>query len=132
MDDIIVLSNGQNVKPDVIETAVSAPPMVKSALLCGTERAITTLTMEPRIFSDGESAASKILNEIWPLAKTANQDMNVFGQVRKEMVMFADEERPSLRAGKGSVQRSATSRTYICTLDALYGCKDRSGVMVGR
>ena len=58
--------------------------------------------------------------------------MNVFGQVKKEMIIFADEGRSFLRAGKGIVQRSADIKFYICTLDASYKCQDRSAVMAER
>ena len=119
-DDIVVLSNGRNVEPGLMEQGVAAHPKVKAALLYGSGQTQVSLLVEAIEPPGNEEESAALVEEIWPTAVEMNESMNAFGRVHKDLILFATRGKPFSRAGKGSVQRAMTFEAYEKELKELY------------
>lgn len=124
-DDLLVLGIGRNIEPSVMETAVVAHPKVEAALLGGEGRTKTCLLIEavnPPV-TDAERMA--FVEDIWPTVSKANEDMNSFGRVSKELIIIAAKEKPFLRAGKGTIVRATTVAAYEEELENAFSAAEQ-------
>lgn len=60
------------------------------------------------------------IERIWPTIEEANADAPSHARIMKSHVLFTSPQNPMLRAGKGTVQRCGTTRSYTAEIDALY------------
>jgi acyl-coenzyme A synthetase/AMP-(fatty) acid ligase len=118
-DDIIVLLNGTNVNPLLMEGIMMMHPKVVSAILTGTGKAETAWLLEVNPPPESSEQTVAWMNELGPTIEKANEAAHN-GKVSKGKIVFTTKEKPMLRAGKGTVQRKRTLDAYATELDALY------------
>ena len=129
-DDIIVFLNGEKTNPISMEQhIVSSVPEVAAALVVGAQRFQPALLIEiKRTTNDKELSLNELaafIEKMWPAIEEANQDAPTHAQIFKSHILFTHPERPMLRAGKGTIQRSGTLQLYASEIDALYADANR-------
>lgn len=122
-DDVIVFLNGEKTNPNSMEQHIVARnPDISAALVVGAQRFQAALLVEPvtngKDLSPTERAG--FIERIWPTIEEANADAPSHAQVMKSHILFTNPQKPMLRAGKGTVQRSGTLKSYAAEIDTLY------------
>ncbi|TVY80570.1 Non-canonical non-ribosomal peptide synthetase FUB8 [Lachnellula suecica] len=127
-DDLIVLSNGEKINPIPMENVICSIPSVKAALVVGEYRFNPSLLIEleedkiPKTDAERHEA----LNQVWPSVQEANKIAPGFAKVPKSLILFASAEKPFQRAGKGTVQRQFTVKSYAKELEDLFLSQEAS------
>jgi len=119
-DDILVMLHGANVNPQLMEGIVMSHPKVKSALLTGTARLECAWLIEAANPPRSAEEIQALIDDVWPTIEKSNEAGLSIGRVSKDKIVFTSNEKPMMRAGKGSVQRKLTLDYYQAELDALY------------
>ena len=122
-DDIIVFLNGEKTNPNSMEQHIVARnPDISAVLVVGAQRFQAALLVEPtkndKMLSLIERAA--FIERIWPTIEEANQDVPSHARILKTHILFTSPQKQMLRAGKGTVQRSGTLKSYTAEIDKLY------------
>ena len=128
-DDIIVFLNGEKTNPISMEQhIVSRTPEIAAALVVGAQRFQAALLIEPakigkdKDLSPAERAA--FIEGVWPIIEEANKDAPTHARIVKSHILMTHPQKPMLRAGKGTVQRSGTLRIYADDIESLYADAD--------
>lgn len=66
----------------------------------------------------------RTLDEIWPIIQEANKIAPKFSKIPKPLVQIAPAEKPSKRAGKGTVQRQNMVKSFSREIDALFSSQE--------
>lgn len=103
-----------------MEDIIQTHSAVKGAVVCGTGQFQSSLLVETSKPSTDSEERERLLAEIWPFIEKANEQSPSHGRIHRDMVLFTTDDRPMLRAGKGTVQRQATVYLYKADLDKLY------------
>lgn len=122
-DDIIVFLNGEKTNPNSMEQHIVARnPDISAALVVGAQRFQAALLVEPVTNGIELSLAERaaFIERIWPTIEEANADAPSHARIMKSHVLFTSPQNPMLRAGKGTVQRCGTTRSYAAEIGALY------------
>ncbi|KAL9108530.1 MAG: hypothetical protein Q9227_006745 [Pyrenula ochraceoflavens] len=119
-DDMIVLSNGRNVDPSLMESIVTGHLKVKAALLSGNGRTALALLVEVSEPPSSEQEKQNLLEEILPTVQKGNELSKSYARVKADMIVLSKKEKPFPRAGKGSVQRQMALDEYKLELNWLY------------
>jgi thioester reductase-like protein len=120
VDNIIVFSNGEKLNPVSMEEIITGHPAIKGALIVGQGRFQPALILEPFITPKDSAEAEALIDSIWPLVEEANKETVAHGAVVRRLVVLSDPDRPFVRAGKGTVQRSQTVDAYKDYVDSIY------------
>jgi aryl carrier-like protein len=123
---LIVLSNEEKINPIPMENIIRLHLAVKAALVVGEYRFNPTLLAEPQDdrVPQRDSDFHEILNEIWPTVQEANKIAPGFAKIPKSLILFAKPGKPFSRAGKGTVQRQMTVKSYASELDDLFSSQE--------
>ena len=124
-DDIIVFLNGEKTNPISMEQhIVSRSPEIAAALVVGAQRFQAALLIEPaKIGKDKDLSLAEravFIEGVWPIIEEANKDAPAHAQIVKSHILMTHPQKPMLRAGKGTVQRSGTLRIYADDIESLY------------
>lgn len=119
-DNIIVFSNGEKLNPVTIEEIVTDHSALKGALVVGSMRFQAALIIEPKTYPQTEDEKKQLLDSVWPLVETANEETVQHGRIARDMVFLCNPEKPFLRAGKGTVQRALTVKLYEEDINKMY------------
>ncbi|KAF4995614.1 hypothetical protein FGRMN_5005 [Fusarium graminum] len=121
-DDVIVFSNGEKLNPVSIESIVNGHALVNGALVVGQQKFQAALILEPtqEAWPKNDDEVSAYIDEVWPLVEKANSETVAHGRITRNLVTIADPTKPFLRAGKGTVQRANTVKTYADFIESLY------------
>ena len=128
-DDIIVFLNGEKTNPISMEQhIVSRTPEIAAALVVGAQRFQAALLIEPaKIRKDKEPSPAEraaFIEGVWPIIEEANKDAPTHARIVKSHILMTHPQKPMLRAGKGTVQRSGTLRIYADDIESLYADAD--------
>lgn len=95
---------------------------ISAALVVGAQRFQAALLIEPTTTNNALDPAERaaFIERIWPTVEEANKDAPSHARLMKSHVLFTRPQKPMLRAGKGTVQRSGTLKAYASEIDALY------------
>ena len=118
-DNIIVFSNGEKFNPLTMEQAVENHSYVRSVLAAGQARFQTSALIE-LMENISELSIKDIIEDIWPTIETANGQAPRHARLNKNYIVIASKDKPFLRAGKGTVQRSLTLGAYADEIDKIY------------
>lgn len=119
-DDIIVFLNGEKTNPISMEQHVLARnPELSDVLVIGSQRFQAALLIEPVVKPLSTADQAALIERIWPSVEEANQDAPAHARVEKALILIASD-RPLIRAGKGTIQRSASIAQYAVEIDKLY------------
>ncbi|KAL4874683.1 acetyl-CoA synthetase-like protein [Aspergillus karnatakaensis] len=120
-DDVIVSLNGEKTNPVSMEQHVgSSSANVTGVLVAGAQRFQAALLVElikPPLSENDRAAA---VEKIWPSVEEANAQCFAHARVQKSHILFTNPDKPMLRAGKGTIQRTGTLASYAEELNALY------------
>jgi len=107
--------------------------LVKAALVDGKYRFNQSLliVMENENFPRTVAQLMETLNKIWPSVEKANRIAPRFAKIPKSFIIFATLEKPWLRAGKGTVQRQLTVKSYSKELDRLFSTTQNDLLLEG-
>lgn len=133
-DDIIVFLNGEKTNPISMEQhIVSGIPHVAAALVIGAQRFQAALLVELATNSKNLSSTERavLIEQIWPTVSEANHDAPSHARITKSHILFTSPQKPMMRAGKGTVQRSGTLKAYQEEIDALYRDADQMSEVHG-
>ena len=126
-DDIIVFLNGEKTNPISMEQyVVSQRREIAAALVVGAQRFQAALLIEPAENENQLSPAERaaFIEQVWPTIEEANKDAPAHARIVKSHVLLTHPQKPMLRAGKGTVQRSGTLRLYADEIESLYADAD--------
>ncbi|CAJ2510882.1 Uu.00g065070.m01.CDS01 [Anthostomella pinea] len=126
-DDIIVFLNGEKTNPVSMEQhVVASNPELSGAIVIGAQRFQAALLIEPTsekgIQDTAEPAA--LVERVWKSVQEANQAAPAHARVEKALILVTYPDRPLIRAGKGTIQRSASLAQYTAEIDRLYANAD--------
>lgn len=120
-DDVVVLSNGENLAPALMEASLKSSTAVKGAMVVGHGR------FEPAALVDlGDSPPENvgdrqtILKELEPGINEANKAAPAHGQLDPQHVLFTKKDRPLRYLGQGKIQRPQTFQQYEEDIEMLY------------
>jgi thioester reductase-like protein len=132
-DNWIAMSNGFKMDPTEMENIITAHPDVSGALVAGSHRFRLCLLIEVKTerIPINDASRADMLERIWPSIDEANKTAPKFGRVPKELVLFATEEKPFLRASKGTIQRQLTIMAYDAEIDNTYGNAENGLLTLG-
>lgn len=116
-DDIIVLSNSEKFNPVPMELMIQGLPLLAGALVIGNRRVRASLLLEPKPHVQGDERMS-LIETIWPRVEEANALVPGHGRILMSNIIIADK--PFSRAGKGTIVRKLTEKTFEKEIDALY------------
>jgi thioester reductase-like protein len=130
-DDLIVLSNGEKINPIPLENIIRSHPLVRGALVVGEYRFSPSLLLEMENDSipKAETESHAILDSIWSTVQEANKIAPGFSKIPKSLILFSTAEKPFLRAGKGTIQRQLTVKSYAKELDHMYSSQE-TGLLI--
>ncbi|KAL8721901.1 MAG: hypothetical protein Q9225_001497 [Loekoesia sp. 1 TL-2023] len=120
-DNVIVFKPGNKCDPITMEHHVAQHPDIKGVLMAGTGRSQPALVIE-RAEEQHLSPAKQeeFTAQLWSLIQEANQKYKLSARVSQSHILYTEPQRPMLRAGKGTIQRSLTLELYKDVLDDLY------------
>ena len=120
-DDVVVLSNGENLAPALMEASLKSSTAVKGAMVVGHGK------FEPAALVDvGDSSPKdvcdrqEILKEVEPGINEANKHAPAHGQLDPHHVLFVDKDRPLRQLGQGKIQRHQTYQQYEEDIEKVY------------
>ncbi|KAI0509753.1 hypothetical protein F5B22DRAFT_615931 [Xylaria bambusicola] len=125
-DNWMTLSTGLKMDPTDAENIISSHPDVQGAIIAGAFRFQPCLLIELRQPPSDEAAQAKALDTLWSTIAKANEKAPKAGRIPRELVLFANESKPFLRASKGTIQRVLTIREYADEIDRLYASTEES------
>ncbi|KAI1321521.1 hypothetical protein F5Y16DRAFT_388734 [Xylariaceae sp. FL0255] len=125
-DNWMMLSNGLKMDPTDMESIIGAHPDVKGALIAGSYRPQPCLLVELKHPPTDQESREKALDALWPAVEKANQGMRKIGRIPRELILFATEKKPFLRASKGTIQRVLTITDYAPEIDQAYAEAEES------
>lgn len=121
LDDVIVFLNGEKTNPVSMEQHIIASNEdVTGVLVAGAQRFQASLIVEYGDKALDLSERAKIIEELWPSIQEANAVCPAHARILRSHILFTVPEKPMARAGKGTIQRTATLALYDSELDALY------------
>ncbi|OAX35330.1 acetyl-CoA synthetase-like protein [Rhizopogon vinicolor AM-OR11-026] len=124
IDDVLILSSGEKTVPAPMESIIGTNPYVNGTVMFGRERNQVGIIIEPKpgyeIDVDDEKQLAEFRNRVWPDIEEANKNSPAFSRIFKEMILVTREEKPMLRAGKGTVIKKETVKLYSEEINALY------------
>ena len=127
-DDVVVLSNGENLAPALMEASLKSSTAVVGAMVVGNGR------FEPAALVDlGHSPPAnvgdrqEILKELEPAIAVANKEAPAHGQLDSQHISFAYEDRPLCYLGQGKIQRHQTLQEYEKDIEMVYKAAEDAG-----
>lgn len=127
-DDLIVFANAGKLNPLAYEEAVRLNPYVRSSLVIGNQRNAPALLLELHESLPGMlDGITAVLESIWATVEEANRVSPKHGIVKRSHVLLASQEKPFLRASKGTIQRASTLKAYAIEIDAVYKRAESNG-----
>ncbi|CAI6332749.1 unnamed protein product [Periconia digitata] len=127
-DDMIVLKNGWNFHPGMLEQLLASHSAVRHCVVLGTGRHVPAALIELVEDRDDVVGQGEVMRMLGPLIDRANSYSDGAGQLRKDCVIFAKKGKPFAVVGKGSVQRGATIALYEKEIERLYSEVSAGGV----
>ena len=132
LDDMVILSNGQNVPVSNMEEVIMRHPAIQQALVGGEgrNRPFLILQLADNKYVQAEDP-NTLLSSVWPAVEAANESCPEFAKLSKELTIFSSPKKPFLQAAKESLRRRETLALYEPEIDALYMKTDTSDLQAG-
>jgi len=115
--ETIVLSGGENIEPDPIETAILQSPLIQQVMLVGQDRKSLAALVVPE--PDSDKTDDRLLQEV----RTASSGFRSFERVNRIEVLdepFSVEN--GLLTATLKMRRNVIADEYRDKIDALYSC----------
>lgn len=116
MDDIIILNNALKVNPLHVEVKLQGHGLLKGVMVFGEGRGSCGILLE------GKEGWGKeeLLEKVWKDVERASGEVPEHARVKRHLVVVADEEKPFVRAAKGTIVRAATGKLYEQEIEEVY------------
>ncbi|KAH8797271.1 hypothetical protein F5884DRAFT_687960 [Xylogone sp. PMI_703] len=121
VDDLIILSHGEDLDPIPMEAIIRQNHLVSGAVIGGEGRNRPFLLCELnetkllQVRTHGQ-----ILQEIWPEISEANTKCSEYVQLTRDLVLFTSPTKPLKRTLKGSFDRRKSLEEYKLEIDRMY------------
>lgn len=119
LDDTIVLVNGEKFNPVRFEGTIRSNKAVREAVVFGAGRPNLGLLVVPSLSLEGRSA-EEALEVIWPVVESANESVEGYARISKDMVRVLAVGATFPQTDKGSVIRQAFYRQFSDTINEAY------------
>jgi acyl-coenzyme A synthetase/AMP-(fatty) acid ligase len=121
IDDLIILSHGEDLDPISMEGAIRKHALVRFAVIGGHGRDKPYLLIQPtdQPAEKGANKASKV-EEIWPAVVEANKLCSEHVQLTKDLIVFTTPDKPLPLTPKGTVDRRRSMEYYKHEINMLY------------
>ena len=116
-DDIVVLSNGEKFNPVPMELMIQSHPKLAGALITGLGGSQAALLLES---NSDVGNADTLIKEVWTLVEQANQLAPAQGWISRSKVLVSRNDKPFIRAGKGTIVRKMTENLYRSEIQSLF------------
>ncbi|KAI1777957.1 putative NRPS-like enzyme [Hypoxylon cercidicola] len=124
-DDIIVFLNGEKTNPVSMEQHVVANNHeLSGALVIGAQKLQAALLIEPVVVQQDTAEEAALIERVWPSVQEANRTAPAHARVEKSLILVTSADRPLIRAGKGTIQRSSSLAQYTSEIERLYANAD--------
>lgn len=125
VDDLICSVDAETFLPNPMEGIIEAHPGIKGALICEQRGGGIALLIEVghRLVSGDDR--EKLLDDMWPLVRNANEICPIQAEIRRGLVLFADPDNPLPKALKGYAHRSKSLDLYKSDIDACFRRENR-------
>lgn len=124
-DDLVVLANGEKVRPTLLEETVSNDSRIKDAIVFGESRdhlgIIVEAAAEFALDISNKGAVASFIDEIWPVIQKGNECIDQHGKIAKGMIVVAcSSSRPLSRTSKGSLARKEIFEAFDAEIESAY------------
>lgn len=119
LDDRVTLVNGEKVLPIPYEHQIRSHPLVAEACVFGVGRAFPGLIIIPSEKALGKTR-SELLEVLWPVVQNANQRVETFSHVSREMIEFLEVGAEYPRTDKGTIIRAAFYKAFEQLINSIY------------
>ena len=119
-DEIVVLSNADNIDPGVMENVIDEDALITGSVLTGNGRPGAAWLLEVKQPPATEEEKEQLIDKIWPSVEKANRVCIITAQVPRSRIVFASADKPLKRSEKGTVHRPSAVEAYRDELAALY------------
>ncbi|MCJ1347966.1 hypothetical protein MMC31_006196 [Peltigera leucophlebia] len=121
MDDLIILSHGEDLFASKIERVIEGDSRVKTALVGGEGRKRPFLILEliEGIVNSAEPENPALTANIWPAIEKANEFCSEYVRLSRELTIFASPSKPLMSTAKGTVARRDSLALYA--KEIMYG-----------
>jgi long-subunit acyl-CoA synthetase (AMP-forming) len=113
---VLILSSGEKTVPAPIEEAIVRDKHIRSAIIFGRGRDLIGVLIEPITYTQDTNA---FIHAIWPTVEAATSNSPEFSRIFKHMILVVRQDKPVLRADKGTLKKKATIAAYNQEIDAL-------------
>ncbi|KAE9369012.1 acetyl-CoA synthetase-like protein [Stipitochalara longipes BDJ] len=121
VDDLIILSHGEDLDPIPLEAIVRQNRLVSGAVIGGEGRSRPFLLCELKESElHSKKTQSQIIQEISREISEANTKCSEYVQLTKDLVLFTAPPKPLRRTLKGSIDRRGSLEDYKSEIDRLY------------
>lgn len=121
VDDLIILSHGEDLDPIPMEAIIRQNELVKGVVIGGKGRNKPFLLCELKeVELHSEQSQGRILQDIWPEISEANTKCSEYVQLTKDLVIFTTPQKPLRKTLKGSTDRRRSLEDYKSEIDSLY------------
>ena len=118
-DDLIVLGNGEKVRPTKLEAIVSEDTNVRDCITFGEGREHLGLLIEADTNSSLDTAS--VAEDVWPVLEKANEHIDSHGKISKDMLLVTDPStNPLPRTAKGSLARKEIFQSFEAEINEVY------------
>lgn len=123
MDDMIILSHGEDLYANGMEAEIEKHPDIKAAFIGGDRRPRPFLIVE--LFNgtvSGQSEKDEWLDRIWPTVEKTNERCSEYVKLSRNLIAFTDPTKPLVQTAKGTISRRQSLELYAKEIEELYNC----------
>ncbi|KAK2612056.1 hypothetical protein QQS21_001905 [Conoideocrella luteorostrata] len=127
-DDLLVMSNGEKVRPLAMEAIINSHPAVSACLMVGTGYTMTSLLVElagvePSSKAERDALLDSIMEKVHAANAIGPQEARIF----REYIWFAKAIKPFARTDKKTVKRRDTVLLYEDEIQGFYQRMEEEG-----
>lgn len=128
MDDLVILSHGEDLFASKIERVIESDARIKTALIGGEgqKRPFLILELVEGIVSSAGPAKPALVASIWPAIEKANELCSEYVRLSKELTILASASKSLIRTAKGTVARRDSLALYAEEIIMLYTVQSTS------
>lgn len=122
MDDLVILSHGEDFFASKIEQVIESDARIRTALIGGEgrKRPFLILELSEGIVSSAGPAKPALVASIWPAIEKANEFCSEYVHLSRELTIFASTSKPLMRTAKGTVARRDSLALFAEEIIKLY------------
>lgn len=121
IDDLIILSHGEDLNPVEMEKVISQDPSIRAVVIGGKGRNAPFAIVE-RVDQTpvDEKDRNYCVSQLWPSFIEANRKCSRYVQLQQSHIIFTSPDKPLLRTLKGSIDRRKSLMAYESEIDGLF------------